>query len=196
MTAPAELLQGWPGLHHTHQFNRLVVLHQGRKSKYMQKSSSKGFHSKTSSVNNFDESLLLLSFTSLIIVHNRCMMAILRSCCLCFSTRTGSFVLGTVGIILGATLLAPMAVFLDYHSYYITQFVASERVGGNYIDDDQVNFCYKICLYSDISACSGSKDGVLQQDAVHSSPCARRHLCPLLCSSPCRHCWHKVTPLK
>ena len=65
-------------------------------------------------------------------------MAILRSCCLCFSTRTGSFVLGTVGIILGATLLAPMAVFLDYHSYYITQFVASERVGGNYIDDDQV----------------------------------------------------------
>jgi len=65
-------------------------------------------------------------------------MAILRSCCLCFSTRTGSFVLGTVGIIIGATLLAPMAVFLDYHSYYITQFVASERVGGNYIDDDQV----------------------------------------------------------
>ena len=140
VTAPAELLQGWAGLHHTHQFNRLVVLHQGRKSKYMQKSSSKGFHSKTSSVNNFDELLLLLSFTSLIIVHNRCMMAILRSCCLCFSTRTGSFVLGTVGIILGATLLAPMAVFLDYHSYYITQFVASERVGGNYIDDDQVNF--------------------------------------------------------
>ena len=140
MTAPAELLQGWPGLHHTHQFNRLVVLHQGRKSKYMQKSSSKGFHSKTSSVNNFDELLLLLPFISLIIVHDRCMMAILRSCCLCFSTRTGSFVLGTVGIILGATLLAPMAVFLDYHSYYITQFVASERVGGNYIDDDQVNF--------------------------------------------------------
>merc|ERR1712226_78946 len=65
-------------------------------------------------------------------------MAILRSCCLCFSTRTGSFVLGTVGIIIGATLLAPMAVFLDYNSYYITQFVASERVGGNYIDDDQV----------------------------------------------------------
>ena len=45
-----------------------------------------------------------------------------------------------MGIILGATLLAPMAVFLDYHSYYITQFVASERVGGNYIDDDQVQF--------------------------------------------------------
>ena len=70
-------------------------------------------------------------------------MAILRSCCLCFSTRTGSFVLGTVGIILGATLLAPMAVFLDYHSYYITQFVSSERVGGNYIDDDQVTILPK-----------------------------------------------------
>lgn len=65
-------------------------------------------------------------------------MSVLRSCCLCFSTRTGSFVLGSLGIIIGATLLAPMAVFLDYHSYYITQFVASERVGGNYIDDDQV----------------------------------------------------------
>jgi len=46
--------------------------------------------------------------------------------------------LGTLGIIIGATLLAPMAVFLDFHSYYVTQFVASERVSGNYIDDDQV----------------------------------------------------------
>eukprot|EP00090_Calanus_glacialis_P031070 TRINITY_DN5087_c0_g1_i1.p1 TRINITY_DN5087_c0_g1~~TRINITY_DN5087_c0_g1_i1.p1 ORF type:complete len:421 (-),score=48.53 TRINITY_DN5087_c0_g1_i1:145-1407(-) len=65
-------------------------------------------------------------------------MVVLRSCCLCISPRTGSFILGTIGIILGATLLAPMAVFLDFHSYYVTQFVASERVGGNYIDDDQV----------------------------------------------------------
>ena len=81
-------------------------------------------------------------------------MAILRSCCLCFSTRTGSFVLGTVGIILGATLLAPMAVFLDYHSYYITQFVASERVGGNYIDDDQVNFFLQNMSSSDSDICT------------------------------------------
>jgi len=65
-------------------------------------------------------------------------MVVLRSCCLCLSPRTGSFILGTIGIIIGATLLAPMAVFLDFHSYYVTQFVASERVGGNYIDDDQV----------------------------------------------------------
>jgi len=65
-------------------------------------------------------------------------MVVLHSCCLCISPRTGSFILGTIGIILGATLLAPMAVFLDFHSYYVTQFVASERVGGNYIDDDQV----------------------------------------------------------
>ena len=48
---------------------------------------------------------------------------------------------------LGLSRKTPMAVFLDYHSYYITQFVASERVGGNYIDDDQVRFfCFKLFL--------------------------------------------------
>ena len=135
-------------------------------------------------------------------------MAILRSCCLCFSTRTGSFVLGTVriilivliilvliqvGIIIGATLLAPMAVFLDYHSYYITQFVASERVGGNYIDDDQVREENKSLPRTSIS---GSENGVLQQDALHRPACSRRHLRPLLRPAPGRDRRHKVSGIR
>jgi len=65
-------------------------------------------------------------------------MVALRSCCLCVSPRTGSFILATLGIVFGAVLLAPMAVFLDFHGYYVTHYVADARVAGNYIDDDQV----------------------------------------------------------
>lgn len=65
-------------------------------------------------------------------------MVLLRSCCICWSLKTGTFVLGSLGIILGAILLAPMSVFLEYHSFYVTQFVASGRDSGKFVDDDQV----------------------------------------------------------
>jgi len=65
-------------------------------------------------------------------------MVTVRSCCLCINIRTGTFILGTVGIIMGAIFLAPMSVFLDHHSFYVTQFVTSEREAGKFMDDDQV----------------------------------------------------------
>jgi len=65
-------------------------------------------------------------------------MVTVRSCCLCINIRTGTFILGTVGIIMGAIFLAPMSVFLDHHSFYVTQFVSSEREAGKFMDDDQV----------------------------------------------------------
>ena len=83
-------------------------------------------------------------------------MVLLRSCCICWSLKvkslysngnlvhiysmfkTGTFVLGSLGIILGAILVAPMSVFLEYHSFYVTQFVASGRDSGKFVDDDQV----------------------------------------------------------
>ena len=47
-------------------------------------------------------------------------------------------VLSSLGIILGGLLLAPMVTFLDYHSYYVTQFVTAEREAGRTMDDDLV----------------------------------------------------------
>ena len=39
---------------------------------------------------------------------------------------------------MGSILLAPMSVFLEYHSFYVTQFVTSGRDSGKLMDDDQV----------------------------------------------------------
>ena len=72
------------------------------------------------------------------LVHHWVRMVTVRSCCLCINIRTGTFILGTVGIIMGAIFLAPMSVFLDHHSFYVTQFVTSEREAGKFMDDDQV----------------------------------------------------------
>ena len=52
--------------------------------------------------------------------------------------KTGTFIIGSLGIIMGSILLAPMSVFLEYHSFYVTQFVTSGRDSGKLMDDDQV----------------------------------------------------------
>jgi len=64
-------------------------------------------------------------------------MVLLRSCCLCVSLRTGTLIIGLIGIILGAILIAPMSVFLEYHSFYIATFVTSGRDTAK-LDDAEV----------------------------------------------------------
>jgi len=77
-------------------------------------------------------------------------MVLLRSCCLCVSPQTATFVLGSIGILASCTVLAPLVVFLEHHNYYITQFNRIQREGGNYMDDDQVPIIvmYSKVLYS------------------------------------------------
>jgi len=65
-------------------------------------------------------------------------MVTVRSCCLCLNIRTGTFVLGSLGILLGGLLLAPVAEFLNHHGYYVTEFVKSERDIGKSMDDDEI----------------------------------------------------------
>ena len=35
-------------------------------------------------------------------------------------------------------ILAPIVIFLENHSFYITEFALTERNRGNYIDDENV----------------------------------------------------------
>jgi len=65
-------------------------------------------------------------------------MVSLRTCCLCGNIRTGTFVLGTLGIILGGLFLAPASEFLNHHAYYVTEYVKSEREMGKSMDDDEI----------------------------------------------------------
>lgn len=64
-------------------------------------------------------------------------MVFLRSCCICVSLRTGTLLIAIMGIILGAILIAPMSVFLEYHSFYIATFVTSGRDTAK-LDDAEV----------------------------------------------------------
>jgi len=64
-------------------------------------------------------------------------MVFLRSCCICVSLRTGTLIIAILGIILGAILIAPMSVFLEYHSFYIATFVTSGRDTAK-LDDAEV----------------------------------------------------------
>jgi len=51
--------------------------------------------------------------------------------------KTGTFIIGSLGIIMGSILLAPMSVFLEYHSFYIATFVTSGRDTAK-LDDAEV----------------------------------------------------------
>ena len=65
-------------------------------------------------------------------------MVSLRTCCLCGNIRTGTFILGSLGILLGGVFLAPASEFLNHHAYYVTEYVKSEREMGKSMDDDEI----------------------------------------------------------
>ena len=74
-------------------------------------------------------------------------MVFLRSCCICVSLRTGTLIIAILGIILGAILIAPMSVFLEYHSFYIATFVTSGRDTAKLDDAEVIDQCLYIRDY-------------------------------------------------
>jgi hypothetical protein len=60
------------------------------------------------------------------------MVLVLRSCCLFFSLRRGSFVLACVGVVASVLAIVPSVLILQDHDYYIDEFVKQQRMlGGN-----------------------------------------------------------------
>ena len=58
-------------------------------------------------------------------------MVYLRKCCCCFTPKTGTVVLGCVGIILSVLAMVPHILILDNHRHYIGEYVKEQRsVGG------------------------------------------------------------------
>ena len=89
-------------------------------------------------------------------------MVFLRSCCICVSLRTGTLIIGIMGIILGAILIAPMSVFLEYHSFYIATFVTSGRDTAKLDDAEVRDIVFHLSVKPHIVIFSGTEDGVLQ----------------------------------
>ncbi len=54
----------------------------------------------------------------------------LRSCCLCLSPRTGSAVLGALGVVTFVGLMVPEVLLLQDHRRYLSEFVRDQREQG------------------------------------------------------------------
>ena len=63
--------------------------------------------------------------------HDTVGMARLRVFCFCFTPKTGSVILGCLGIVFAVFAIIPPCLLLESHDYYIREFVKQQReVGG------------------------------------------------------------------
>merc|ERR1739844_165166 len=66
-------------------------------------------------------------------------MAVLKVFCLCFSPRTGSVVLGGLGIIMAVLMIVPPCLILESHEYYFNEFIREQKTyGGVDIRDEDI----------------------------------------------------------
>ena len=50
--------------------------------------------------------------------------------CLCFSPRTGSVVLGGLGIIMAVLMIVPPCLILESHEYYFNEYIREQKTYG------------------------------------------------------------------
>merc|ERR1712018_825112 len=66
-------------------------------------------------------------------------MTILKVFCFCFTPKTGSVVLGCMGIIMAVLLIVPPCLILESHEYYFNEFIKHQKVyGGTDIRDEDI----------------------------------------------------------
>jgi len=66
-------------------------------------------------------------------------MAVLKVFCLCVSPRTGSVVLGGLGIIMAVLMIVPPCLILESHEYYFNEFIREQKTyGGVDIRDEDI----------------------------------------------------------
>ena len=53
-----------------------------------------------------------------------------KRCCLVFTPKTGTIILGTLGVIVFTLYLIPQTVVLKNHDYHMNQFVRDQRLDG------------------------------------------------------------------
>ena len=57
-------------------------------------------------------------------------MAKMKICCLCFSPKTGTVILGCLGILISILSLIPHCAMMENHEFYIREFVKQQRATG------------------------------------------------------------------
>ena len=67
-------------------------------------------------------------------------MAVLKVFCLCVSPRTGSVVLGGLGIIMAVLMIVPPCLILESHEYYFNEFIREQKTyGGRFFSNLSTN---------------------------------------------------------
>jgi len=64
-------------------------------------------------------------------------MTVLKIFCFCFNPKTGSVVLGCLGIILSVLLIVPPCLILESHDYYFGEFIKQQKAYGGVDYDDE-----------------------------------------------------------
>ena len=54
-------------------------------------------------------------------------MSILKSFCFCFSPKTGSVVLGCMGIVFAVLMIVPPCLILDNHNFYFNEYIRQQK---------------------------------------------------------------------
>ena len=54
----------------------------------------------------------------------------MKICCLCFSPKTGTVVLGCIGILTSILSLIPHCALMENHEFYLREFVKHQRISG------------------------------------------------------------------
>ena len=57
-------------------------------------------------------------------------MTVLKIFCFCFNPKTGSVVLGCLGVILSVLLIVPPCLILESHDYYFGEFIKQQKAYG------------------------------------------------------------------
>lgn len=79
-------------------------------------------------------------------------MSILKSFCFCFSPKTGSVVLGCMGIVFAVLMIVPPCLILDNHNFYFNEYIRQQKsyAGVDIRDEDipAIKYFNKVCLAS------------------------------------------------
>lgn len=66
-------------------------------------------------------------------------MTILKVFCFCFTPKTGSLVLGSVGVILSILMIVPPCLILESHDFYFNEYIRQQKsYGGVDIRDEDI----------------------------------------------------------
>lgn len=79
-------------------------------------------------------------------------MTILKVFCFCFTPKTGSLVLGSLGVIFSILMIVPPCLILESHDFYFNEYIRQQKsYGGVDIRDEDIpgiKFFNKVSLSS------------------------------------------------